>query len=470
MKNHQIHDMPRMLAARYAQGYEGEEEAEEQETIHDMPRMLAARYAQGYEGEEEAEEQETIHVYPVEGGGLLFTRTPLEEGDGQEQEEDQETTIDSEATQPEVPPSETPDPAAPAREEKRLYALHIVLLVLLFFALDNADPALASLFTPTVTVTITPTVQNITLHSTAPGKRLHPVTLRENETVPATGHGHQDATRATGTLTFYNAAFTPRTVAAGTVFTGNDGVQVVTDSTVTIAANNPPSDGIAQVPAHAVQTGAQTNIPLLDINGVFVDGLYAKNRTAFAGGQDARDYKVITQADQDGAAVTLRAKLTPAMDAALQGQLRPSEQMLRVPCSPALATDHRIGQEAAQLHATLLETCTAIAYDPQMLRETAQQRLTAQAPEGYKLYADVRVTQVQATGQGSVSFTSQASYVYQVNEQGLKALIAGKPRATALRLLAGLPGIHTASMSGIEENQPLPDPGHIQVHILLVVS
>ncbi len=429
----------------------------------DIPRMLAARYAQGYESEEEADEQETIHVYPVEGGGLLFTTTPLEEGD--DQGEDQEIIIDSEA-----PPSEARDPAAPAREGGRLYALHVVLLVLLFFALDNADPALASLFTPTAIVTITPTVQSITLQSTMPGKPLQPVTLRENETVPATGHGHQNATRATGTLTFYNAAFTPRTVAAGTVFTGNDGVQVVTDATVTIAANNPPSDGIARVPAHAVQPGAQGNIPLLDINGVFVDGLYAKNLAAFNGGQDARDYKVVTQADQDGAAATLKAKLTPAMDAALQGQLSPAEQMLRVPCSPTLATDHRPGQEAAQLHVTLLETCTAIAYDPQTLRETAQQRLTAQAPEGYKLYAEVRVTQVHAAGQRNVSFTSQGSYVYQVGEQGLKALLAGKPRTTALRLLAGLPGIHTASISGIEDNQPLPDPGHIQLHIILVVS
>src|SRR6267378_9720 len=33
----------------------------------------------GKDDEPDGEERETIHVYPVAGGGVLFTRTPIEE-------------------------------------------------------------------------------------------------------------------------------------------------------------------------------------------------------------------------------------------------------------------------------------------------------------------------------------------------------------------------------------------------------
>ena len=61
----------------------------------------------------------------------------------------------------------------------------------------------------------------------------------ESLTVPATGLGHQDAAQASGLLTFYNGLSTEQTVAAGTVLTGNDGVQVVTDTSIAIPPASP---------------------------------------------------------------------------------------------------------------------------------------------------------------------------------------------------------------------------------------
>src|SRR5207237_9532180 len=91
-------------------------------------------------------------------------------------------------------------------------------------------------------------------------RRLPPaLTSSQSPTVQATGRGHQDARAASGTLIFYNGAFSPQTINAGTVYTGSSGVQVATDQTVTIPAASPPYLGQASITAHAVNPGSSGN-------------------------------------------------------------------------------------------------------------------------------------------------------------------------------------------------------------------
>ena len=82
---------------------------------------------------------------------------------------------------------------------------------------------------PLATVTIIPKSQTATLNGTLQlGRLLNPITISQSQTTPTTGKGHQDARAATGTVTFYNGLFTQQFVASGTVYTGNDGVEIVT--------------------------------------------------------------------------------------------------------------------------------------------------------------------------------------------------------------------------------------------------
>ncbi len=67
--------------------------------------------------------------------------------------------------------------------------------------------------------------------------------------------------------------------------------------------------------------GASGNIPALDVNGLFDSTLYVENLAAFTGGQGARDFPVVTQADRDRTAASLQAKVTASLNAALQQQL-----------------------------------------------------------------------------------------------------------------------------------------------------
>src|SRR5712692_1357847 len=401
------------------------------------------------------ETENIIHAYPVEGGGLLFTQTPLEE------DQQPQPIIDSQEPTPRREPP---------------HFLSFVFILLLFLLLDVADNQLIALMTPTATVTITPTVRTVTIQSTTLlGKVLSPITLTESQTVPTTGHGHQNAQAATGSLTFYNGSFSSQTINAGTVYTGQDGVQVALDQTVTIPAANPPYVGQATVSASALQVGAAGNIQAGDIS--IKENTLIINNSQFSGGQDSRDFSVVTKADTDTAAATLQAKVTASMTAALQSQLTPAEQMQMKPCSPTVTADHRVGEEATQLTVTVSEMCTAIAYNTKELTDRATRLLTAQAVttvgKGYMLFGEVKVTVTKADTPNKtgvlLSFTTQGSYAYQLTaplQERIKTLIAGKPRLEAIHLLSTLPGVRRVTITGITDNNLLPEDGQ---HITFLV-
>jgi hypothetical protein len=414
------------------------------------------------------EELDTIHVYPVEGGGILFTRTPLEP---------------DESAPPIIDSRDDHTTGVPTTKSPPLFVLFLLLLCL-FVVGDVADGQLMALMTPTAIIAITPEVRAITLQSTATlGKLLSPLTLTQSQTVPTTGHGHQDARAATGTLTFYNGEFQSVTVAAGTVVTGNDGEHIaITQEAIIPAADpttNPPTFGHMTVAAQAVQVGASGNIQAFDVSGACcAASVLVKNLAPFAHGQDERDFMLVTQADRDTAAATLHAKVTTSMIAALQGQLLPGQELHTLPCSPATTATHAPGEEATSVTVSVSETCTAVAYDIQQLNTRAIQLLTTQATHtlgtGYLLYGSVQVTvskATQTTPGVTLAFTCQGTYAYTLNgqaQQRIKTLLAGKPRLAALRLLLQQTGIHTASITGIPDNQPLPD-DQTHLHLLIVL-
>ncbi len=167
------------------------------------------------------------------------------------------------------------------------------------------------------------------------------------------------------------------------------------------------------------------------------------------------------------------------MTAALQGQLLPGQALHATHCSPALTADHGIGDEATYLTITVSETCSAIAYDSHQLNARATHLLTTQATHalgtGYLLSGNVQVSVTHTTTHTTMpgvilSFICQGTYVYLLNgqaQQCIKTLIAGQPCLTALHVLLRQRGIQTASISGIAENQFLPD-DLTHLHLLIM--
>jgi hypothetical protein len=312
----------------------------------------------------------------------------------------------------------------------------------------------------------------------------------QSQSVPTTGTGHAPAQMGEGTVTFYNAAPYSQTVAAGTVLTGADGVEIVTDAPAVISASNPPIEGEATVPAHATVIGPQGNIAPLDLNGLCcLAGISVKNTMAFHDGQDAYDFPMVTQADIDQAAGPLVATLTVATQESLRTEVHPNEHLAGpVQCQPAVTPDHPVGSNASQVTVSVSVTCHAQAYDygavVRLVTGVLMQQAMTTLGSGYALRGTISTTITPAgapphakPGTLTLLVSGQGAWVYQVSraEQArLTRLIAGLSRQQATHVLqqqeAGhLTAIHI-QVSGLwASGTTLPtDPAHI--HLLVATG
>jgi hypothetical protein len=342
-----------------------------------------------------------------------------------------------------------------------------MMSLLLFLCLASIAMQVNLILNPPIaTIILIPKSQTISLNATLQlGRVIPPTTLSQEKTVPTTGRGHQDARAATGTVTFYNGSNTEQTVTAGTVFTGNDGIQVATDIDADIPAANLPVVGQATVPAHALNANAKGNIQAYDINLAVSSDLTVKNLSQFSGGQDARDFQTVTKQDIANAAAPLKTTLAQSMQGVLTGQTKSGEALVTPTCTPTITTDHQIGQEATQVKVTVSETCSGVAYNTQELTTKATQLLTTQAIKklgtGYSMLGDVQVTTNAATVTASrptIAFTCNGVWVYALSKQAqeqIKDLIKGKTTQDALHLLESQPGIERVSTSW-DGNTKLP--------------
>ncbi len=354
-----------------------------------------------------------------------------------------------------------------------------ILCCLLFLAASYLLP----LLTPSATILIFPVERTISTTTAIQvhGRPLPTLTLSQSQTVPATGKMHQTATRAQGTIIFYNGLFTSQTIAAGTVLTGADGVKVVTDQLAIIPAANPPYIGQVTISAHAIAPGASGNIPAWDINHVCcVTGVKAVNIRAFTGGAAAKDFIVVTKADIDAVEGTIKTILLKSEQAALEAQITAEEALTTPLCSEEVTADHRIGEEAKDITVTVSETCSSIAYVAHDVYQDATQLLTTDATRKlgttYSLIGAIQVHIIHAAitksrqGQATILVQITGTWVYQITpdmQQHLIKLIAGKTQQQALALLLTSPGIQGAQISMKGGNRTLPtNPGSITMIIV----
>ncbi len=399
----------------------------------------------------------------------------------------------------------TPFPSSPVQHQRLFLAGLGSGLLLYLLALVLVAVFVAPVVTLAATVTITPasktlsTTLTVTALSTGTPEQAHKqVAARvlvvssptQSQAVPATGTGHAPARVGEGTVTFYNAAPYSQTVATGTTLTGADGIEIVTAAPAVISAGNPPTFGIATVPAHATAIGPQGNIAPLDLNGLCcMAGISVKNTTAFHDGQDAYDYPMVTQADIDQAAGPLLAALTPATQASLQAEVYPNERLAGPGvCQPAITPDHPVGSSATQVTVSVSVTCHAETYDHEAVVRLATNALIQQATTtlgiGYAPRGTISTTVTQGgapphakPGTLTLLATGQGTWVYQVRraEQArLSRLIAGLSRQAAVQVLQQQEQHHLAAIhiqiSGVwTDGSRLPaDPARI--HLLVAMG
>jgi hypothetical protein len=341
---------------------------------------------------------------------------------------------------------------------------------------------------PEATITIVPVSRQVQMTTAVtltgatgaiPGRTLSAVTMSQEQAAPTTGRGHEDAQPGRGIVTFYNAAPSAQTIVAGTLLTGSDGIQVVTDQGVTVPAVAYPTLGQASVTAHTLTTGPAGNIQAGDIYGpCCVQNISAVN-SAFSGGQAARDYQSVTQADISTVAASLKKSLDGSEQAALQTQVHGDETLVTpLPCQENVTSDRRPGDEATQVHVTVSETCSGVAYDTQAYQDDITQMLNQQATkqlgEGYTLIGLVQsnVTQVTADQQHiTLHVTLAGTYDYQLSQsqqQAIKAVIAGKSKKDATAALLHTAGVQSVSITSTQGDALPRDSNRIHIQIILM--
>jgi baseplate J-like protein len=129
--------------------------------------------------------------------------------------------------------------------------------------------------------------------------------------VISTGVKTYPATTAHGTLTITNGSILSEELPKGMIFTGKDGVEVITDQAVFVPAGSASGYGVAYVSAHAATSGKSGNIATLDIDSVEGTALYMRNLAAFTGGADSYSVKFVTAQDRETALSKARAILLP---------------------------------------------------------------------------------------------------------------------------------------------------------------
>ena len=354
-------------------------------------------------------------------------------------------------TQPLGAPSKTPHQRAAERR---------VLLLILLCVLAFVGGALFGALTyPTVTVEVVARTTHAatTAQLSLATRTLAPVTVSGTASALTTGHGHQDATRASGTVTVYNGLFTPQTLAAGTVFTGQDGTTVALAQSVTVPTAVPPQEGEATVTASALVPGTSGNIAADDLDVTIANGVLVKNLAAFSGGRNARDYPAVALHDLERLSASLHQQLLEAIPQAFR--LHAGEAVSPTACRFQQSATHQAAAEAQHVTMHAAETCRGLAYDRQALQQQATVALFRQTRPGpsFQLAGAALVT-IDRLSPFTVSVRGLwRSSLSSDEEQRLAQHIAGDSPQQARTYLLHTGLIVRASVSG-----PLPkDPAHI---------
>jgi Protein kinase domain len=285
-------------------------------------------------------------------------------------------------------------------------------------------------------------------------------------TVPATNLVLIPGRSATGTLTFHNTQ-SPCNVAsaipAGTVFTGSQGISVVTDRVAILGASC-----TATVPAHAVKIGPMGDIGAHNLKRTYHTTIIVDNPGAFVGGQFDQSYTTVQQSDIDQAASSLAARLKKETQNVLRMRLQTNEQFVSSPmCKSKVISDHHVNDAATNLTVTVTVTCTAEFYNPQQILSRSEQMLSERAQvlfgPNYRLTGDIKaeITHVAIDVKHGklITVVTSGLWTYQFSSaraDQLARLIADKNKRDAKTILSDQKGVQSVSINISNNDNIMP--------------
>ncbi len=384
-----------------------------------------------------------------------------------------------------------PLPVQPTRRTRPV-VLVLLLVAVIGLLIGVGYGVVLPMFAPSATITIVTSASQQTTTSTihvvtngaadptkqqVPGRELAAITMSQQKTIPTTGTARQDATPGHGIITFYNAATYTQTIPAGTVVTGADATQLVTDADTPIPAVMFPTFGQASVAAHAATTGPGGNVRAGDVYGSCCRVNVSAVNGPFRGGQNERSYQTVTPQDINGVVTSVKTSLEQSIQAAFQTQVQPSESLITpLDCTQKVTPDHQPGEEAVQVSITIDETCTGTVYTTQALTSVTT-RIAIQDAEkrlgtGYTttgIQTSITQARTKAHGTRDLQVHSLSIWAYQYGpeqEQSIKAMIAGTSKDKATTMLLHMTGVQSVSIT--TKNGTTIPTNTVHIHVLFL--
>lgn len=189
--------------------------------------------------------------------------------------------------------------------------------------------------------------------------------LSEEGTAPATGSRQVPSGKAHGTMHFANQTSLTKFVPAGTQFNAPNGIVVQTTQDVSVK----PTDllggaiGKADVPIVANVVGPDGNLAAGQLTGVYGNALQYTN-SALTGGT-METVKVVTQADIDGLAASLIAKLQDQVPGAVALKVQQGQQLITQTIGLAdrqIVADRKDGEDGESVNVKVTGNARGYAY------------------------------------------------------------------------------------------------------------
>jgi serine/threonine protein kinase len=384
---------------------------------------------------------------------------------------------------PYSPHYNTPRPRSGVRQQrvrefvaKRGKLLAIILLIvlvppLIFYGLTILPASAATLTITPISKHLTQTYAIAAVNGTpnsamyqAPGYLITFTTPAQTKMVPVSGHGHQNATAAKGTLTFSQVGQNSN-IQTGQTLSGFDGIQIATDQSFSITVGQ-----TVDVPAHAVNAGSCCNIGAFDINyqANVIDiqtnqtktTVFVANTQPFAGGQDAFDYNFVKQSDIDGVANAFVSQLTKDAQAGVEKQVKPNQKPATdIQCKPNIKPDHKVNDRVDNVTVNVSVTCSREYFVPQEIQNAALGAFKNDAQTkfgGNYLLSGNAVVNVPTTAtqlsDGNVSFEVKVDGIWYYHftasqQQQIIQNVLGKSQSSANDVLLHTPGVSKAAIA-----------------------
>jgi hypothetical protein len=303
-------------------------------------------------------------------------------------------------------------------------------------------------------------------------ERFRDVTKVLSQTTKATGIAHQDATYAIGNVTFYNSLPASQAIPAGTLLVGGDGMHIITDSIAYIPPGNFSTNGQASVMAHVTTIGSQGNVEAGDFSGACCRDYVFARTGQFTGGQDARNFTVVSQQDIDGLTTQLEKQMSTISLFSL-----PSGEALATPqCSENIQPSSPVGKEADSVTLTLTKTCSADSYSQvDFVNQVDMYFKTIVGTKFGSSYIPVSSPQISVSSTSikentvKISAFVNGTMVYHFRKADmdkLKRLVAGKTREQAGQIILKWRDIRLTGIQLQFSQGNLPsDPERIRVNV-----